>query len=87
MAPAKVDLVIVDLFLRSGSGLGVLRHLREAGSPSRRIVLTNYATEEVRERCLALGADKVFDKSTDLDALISYCSGLGDGFEAEIEPA
>lgn len=82
--PVSVDLVIIDLFLKSGSGLGVLRRLRDAGSTSRRIVLTNYASDEIREKCLALGAERVLDKSTDLDELINYCTGLGEGLQAVV---
>lgn len=67
------DLFIVDVFLRSGSGLGVLQAASRLGVAGRRVVLTNYATEDMRRRCRALGADRVFDKSHELDALISYC--------------
>jgi DNA-binding NarL/FixJ family response regulator len=72
----EVDLVIIDLFLRAGSGLGVLRAL-QAGAPSyKRVVLSNYASADVRRRCLALGADRVFDKSAQIDDLLSYCRAL-----------
>lgn len=69
----QVDLVIVDVFLTSGSGLGVLRHAQELQLPARRVVLTNYATSDMRRRCLELGADRVFDKSSELEELIAYC--------------
>ena len=73
---SAADLVIVDLFLRNGSGLGVLR--AGAGLAPRRsmVVLSNYATDPVRRQCLALGADRVFDKSNDIDALLAYCDEL-----------
>lgn len=77
-AASSLDLVIVDVFLRSGSGLGVLRSLRQSGSDVRRIVLTNYPSEDIRNACLELGAERVFDKSTDLDELITYCIGLAE---------
>lgn len=70
----RPDLVIVDLFLRSGSGLGVLRSMREQGHGAEPVVLTNYATPDMRRRCEDLGATRVFDKSTDIDELISYCA-------------
>ena len=74
------DLVIVDLFLQEGSGLGVLRALRDSATPRRaRVVLSNYATPDMRRRCLELGADQVFDKSNDIDALIRYCAALAAG--------
>ncbi len=73
------DLWIVDIFLKQGSGLAVLRALQDEGHPPRRVVLSNYATPDVRSRCLELGADRVFDKSNQLDALIGYCERLADG--------
>jgi DNA-binding NarL/FixJ family response regulator len=74
--PQQVDLVIVDIFLRSGSGLGVLRALPAVSRRFRLVVLSNYATPEMRRTCQALGADRVFDKSTDIDALVAYCAQL-----------
>ena len=71
------DLVTVDIFLKGGSGLGVLKAMRESGSPHRIVVLSNYATPDMRRRCLELGADRVFDKSGDVEALLAYCEGLG----------
>jgi DNA-binding NarL/FixJ family response regulator len=68
-----LDLVIVDIFLTSGSGLGVLRSAKNMNLPTRRVVLSNYATPDMRRRCLELGADRVFDKSSELDELIAYC--------------
>ena len=72
------DLAIVDVFLKSGSGLGVLASAARADGPGKKVVFTNYATRDVRERCQALGADRVFDKSSELDGLIDYCSRLAD---------
>ena len=69
----EVDLVIVDIFLASGSGLGVLQSAQALKLPVRRVVLSNYATPDIRRRCLELGAHRVFDKSSELDELIAYC--------------
>jgi DNA-binding NarL/FixJ family response regulator len=73
-----VDLVIVDIFLKSGSGLGVLRaaQTRAQVRPRKMVVLSNYATQDMRSKCIALGADRVFDKSHEIDALIAYCGRL-----------
>lgn len=76
---ADCDLCIVDIFLKQGSGLGVLRALQDEGNPPRRVVLSNFATPDVRNRCLELGADRVFDKSNQIDALIGYCERLAAG--------
>lgn len=75
---ASADLFIVDVFLRSGTGLGVLQAAQQLGVRARRVVLTNYATDEMRRRCASLGAERVFDKSHELDDLISYCVELGE---------
>lgn len=71
--PGTCDIVIVDIFLNGGSGLGVVRAAVELAEAPVLAVLTNYATSEIRQRCLDLGADRVFDKSTELDELIHYC--------------
>ena len=73
------DLVIIDLFLKTGTGLGVLRSLRDQAHESTLVVLTNYATKDMCEKCLALGATRVFDKSHDVDALLLYCNQLAAG--------
>jgi DNA-binding NarL/FixJ family response regulator len=67
------DLVIVDLFLRQGSGIHVLEQLSKNAHVADRVVLTNYATPDVRRQCLSLGASRVFDKSGEIDALIEHC--------------
>jgi DNA-binding NarL/FixJ family response regulator len=80
--PQRVDLVIVDIFLRTGSGLGVLRAAQAGSRRFRLVVLSNYAAPEMRRTCQALGADRVFDKSTDIDALVAYCAHLAAGGDA-----
>jgi DNA-binding NarL/FixJ family response regulator len=70
------DLVIVDIFLRSGSGMGVIAAARRRRPSAALVVLSNYATDEMRARCLASGADRVFDKSRDIDLLVAYCIAL-----------
>ncbi|APW38512.1 hypothetical protein RD110_15965 [Rhodoferax koreense] len=71
------QVAVVDLFLREGSGLDVLRAVQHRQAWQRVVVLTNYATAEIRQRCLALGADAVFDKSTELDAFFALCQSYG----------
>ena len=72
----ECDLLIVDIFLRSSSGTEVLRQLSGQPTAPARVVLTNYATPEIRRQCMALGAARVFDKSSDIEQLIDYCEGL-----------
>ena len=70
------DLAIVDLFLMQGSGLGVLTAIAHRPPSRKVVVLSNYATAEIRRRCKELGADAVFDKSNELDAFIDYCMAI-----------
>ena len=70
------DLVIIDIFLRTGSGLGVIAAARRKRPGAALVVLSNYATDEMHARCLATGADRVFDKSRDIDQLVAYCVAL-----------
>ncbi|MEG0717338.1 MAG: response regulator [Comamonas sp.] len=67
------DLAIVDLFLRQGSGLGVVAACQNRKPGQRVIVLSNYATLDVRQRCKELGVDAIFDKSNEIDALLDFC--------------
>lgn len=69
----KWDLAIVDLFLKQGSGLGVLAACRDRSLTQKVVVLSNYATADIRQRCAQLGVDAVFDKSNEIDALVAYC--------------
>ena len=69
-------LAIVDLFLQPGSGIKVLAACKNRKPEQKVVVLTNYATPNIRRVCMNLGADAVFDKSTEVDALINYCSEL-----------
>lgn len=75
----RPDLAIVDLNLREGSGLGVLRALRAKpecyGRPAT-AVFTNHAHAHLRERCRALGVDRFFDKALEMDALLDYVEAV-----------
>ncbi len=74
----SVALVILDLFLKQGSGLGVLSRRAELGL-RKVVVLTNYATAEMRRRCMELGADAFFDKSSELDQFLDYARAAAPG--------
>ncbi|MDM0022550.1 response regulator [Variovorax saccharolyticus] len=70
------DLAIVDLFLDQGNGLGVVDACRHRAPHQKVLVLSNYATPDVRARSKALGADAFFDKSAEIDQLLDYCERL-----------
>jgi two-component system OmpR family response regulator len=66
------DLLVLDLFLNQGNGLNLLRHWRSQCEAKKIVVLTNYATVDIRKHCMTLGADAVFDKSTELEEFVRY---------------
>ena len=71
MIAHPVDVAIVDLKLREGSGMGVIEKLRNAQLvPSPKIIVfTNHPFPEIRRRAMQLGADYFFDKSADYDSV------------------
>ena len=70
------DIVIIDLFLKNGSGIGLLQRIQRRSPQQRVVVFSNYVNASVRKRCAQLGVDAVFDKSTEIDALVDYCARL-----------
>jgi DNA-binding NarL/FixJ family response regulator len=74
--PDGWDLALVDLFLAKGHGFEVLRHCRARKPHQRAVVLSNYTRDPVRAHAAQAGADAVFDKTFDMDALVAYCQEL-----------
>ena len=72
--PADWHMLIVDLFLKGGSGIRLVQRVQRARPEQKLIVFSNYVNASVRKRCAQLGVDAVFDKSTEIDALVDYCS-------------
>ena len=68
------DVAVIDIFLKRGNGIQVVAALQGHNFHQQVIVLSNYASPEVRRECLRLGASAVFDKSTELDDLLDYCA-------------
>lgn len=70
------DLAVVDLHLRQGSGVGALNWCTTRRPNQRVVVLSGELDEEMRRKCLALRADAVFDKATEMDKFLGYCKAL-----------
>jgi two-component system OmpR family response regulator len=71
------DAIVVDVELRPGSGIGVIREARARNRTQQGgeghvwiLVLTNYDLPTVRERCMAAGADYFLDKMREIDQLM-----------------
>ena len=60
------DVVILDLGLQSGSGMGVLENVKKCHDSIKVIVFTHYTDDSCIERCKNAGADYFFDKTFQL---------------------
>lgn len=60
------DVVILDVSLQSGSGIGVLQNIKEHHAEIKVMVVTYYSDEYYADRCKRAGADYFFDKSFQL---------------------
>ena len=68
------DLLLLDLFLKRGSGMRLAQRIRRQRPAQKIVVFSNYVNAGMRKRCAQLGIDAVFDKSTEIDALVDYCT-------------
>ena len=57
------DLAVIDLLLQDGSGFNVVRHFKASPHPGKIVVYSAFATDSVREKCIAFGADVVISKT------------------------
>jgi len=61
------DVVILDIRIPGGSGIDVLQDIKKEKEAPMVIILTNYPYPQYRKKCLGLGADYFFDKSTEFE--------------------
>lgn len=78
LAENEWELAVVDMFLAEGNGMGVVRSCQDRDESQKLVVLTNYATRHIRETCLQLGADAIFDKSNEIEQFFHYASEHSD---------
>ena len=74
-ASERPDVVVLDVRLPGGSGLDVLKHIRRLDTTCLVIMLTSYALPEIRERCLAAGANFFLDKATEFERVVHLIAG------------
>lgn len=71
------DVALVDLFLRAGTGAGVVEHCRNRRPHQTVLVMTNHVRDAaLLHQCKLLGADAVYHKATELDDMVAYCIAL-----------
>jgi DNA-binding NarL/FixJ family response regulator len=82
----RPSVVVLDISMPGGSGMYVLETVKKDQPVPVVIMLTNFAHEQYRQKCLQLGADYFFDKSTEFDRVTQVLremppprGGNGDG--------
>jgi DNA-binding NarL/FixJ family response regulator len=63
------DVVILAIQTPKKSGIDVLQEIKRDKPSCKIMVLTNYPYREYRKKCMELGADFFFDKSTEFDKI------------------
>jgi len=73
---AAPDVVVLDIKLKNGSGIDVLKRIKKRLPSVTVIMLTNYATSEYRRKCLEAGAEYFLDKTNEFENLRGILHGL-----------
>jgi DNA-binding NarL/FixJ family response regulator len=75
------NVVILDIMMPDGSGIDVLENIKKITIAPVVIMLTNYSDPQYRKKCMALGAEYFFDKSTDFKKAGKVCEQLAKSFK------
>ena len=70
------DVVVLDIYLKQGNGLDILRTVGKAAPQICFYVLTNYPMQGYRLSAERLGARGFFDKSTEFEQLRAALVGI-----------
>jgi DNA-binding NarL/FixJ family response regulator len=76
MQALKPDVAIVDVRMPKRSGMELLEDVKKTRQPPKIIMLTNFPTPENREKCFSRGADFFFDKSSEIEEVMSVLKDL-----------
>jgi Response regulator containing a CheY-like receiver domain and an HTH DNA-binding domain len=69
------DIIILDIRMPGESGISLLQKIKQDSQATIIAILTNYPYSAYRKRCMELGADYFFDKSTEFEKLKQLFNG------------
>ncbi len=72
--------VILDIRMPQENGIKVLKAIKKDNHHIKVIIFTNYPYPQYRKRCMDLGADFFFDKSTEFEKLVDTVKYLTHDF-------
>jgi YesN/AraC family two-component response regulator len=67
----KPDVIILDIRMPAKNGLQVLEDISKRETRPIILVFTNYNYPQYRKKCLSLGADRFFNKTTEFEDLFA----------------
>lgn len=70
------DVVVLDIRMPGGSGVDILKLIKQESPGTRVLIMTNYPYPQYRERCLSAGADYFFDKSNEFSRIAEVLKSL-----------
>jgi DNA-binding NarL/FixJ family response regulator len=76
----RPNVVVLDIQMPGGSGIDVLAEIKKEQCDCTVIMLTNYPLPPLRKKCLELGADYFFDKSTEFEKVSEVLKQLSSSF-------
>ncbi len=75
----KPEVVILDLEMRGDTGIRVLKTIKEELPSITFIIVTNFSSDQYRNRCKELGAEFFFDKSAEFQKIPETIKHLAEG--------
>jgi len=69
---------VLDISMPGGSGIHVLETIKREQPALSVIMLTNFAQDQYRQKCLQLGAGYFFDKTTEFEKVLDVLRLQGD---------
>jgi DNA-binding NarL/FixJ family response regulator len=79
----KPHVLILDIQMPGGSGIDVLKEIKQESLAPVVLMLTNHASPQYRKKCLEWGADFFLDKR-DMECLLTIFRSLVRGFAAGV---
>jgi two-component system OmpR family response regulator len=70
------DVLVIEPRLAQGNGLALLDRCRQRAPHQKVLILTHYATDQMRQYCMSQGADGVFDKNVQLVGFLEQLKQL-----------
>jgi len=86
LAEHQPELLILDISLPEGSGIHILEQIHEKKISTRVLVFTNYPFPQIEKRCLELGAEYFFSKSTDYERVKEVIAEMLDQSKSQLTP-